>query len=75
VTTGGLAVGAHQHREQTTRLIEGSGGGATEGAVISHRSPLEPMFGRCSAVRGHLSAVCQQRSHTRPYVALRCPVL
>jgi hypothetical protein len=27
------------------------------------------------AVRGQLSAICQQRSRTRPHVALRCPVL
>jgi hypothetical protein len=37
--------------------------------------PLELMFVQCYAVRGHLSAICQQPSHTRPHVALRCPVL
>src|SRR5918993_1904444 len=38
VAAGGLAVGAHEHSEQPLYLAEGSGGGAAEGAVISHRS-------------------------------------
>jgi len=54
---------------------EVSPSGITSRTGQTHRTPEPWMLPRCYAVRGHLSAVCQQRSHTRPRVALRRPVL
>lgn len=62
VAASGLAVRAHQHREQRSTSENGPTGSRKQ------------MFARCYAVRGKLSAVCQQRCHTWPHVAPRPPV-
>jgi hypothetical protein len=66
------AVGAHQYREETLHFAEGSGGGAAEGAAISHRPLLELVFAQM--LRGSAAAV-SSLSAAIPYAASRRPVV
>ena len=75
VAAGGLAVGHISTVKRPSTLLKGPAVEPQKEQRSAIGLPLELMFARCYAVRGHLSAVCQQRSHTRPHVALRCPVL
>ena len=75
VAACGLAVGAHQHREEPPPPWRTVRRWSRRRSSDQPRSPLELVFARCYAARGQLSAICQQRSHARPLAAMRCPVL